>query len=803
MEDYYKLLFQQSSAAFAYHKIICDENDVPIDYEFIEVNSAYERLTNRKAGELVGKKVTDVFPVILHQEIDWIKVYGDIALNGGGKDFEQYSKTLKQWHKVNVLSPEKYFFATIITDMTQERSKISELDAFFNVNLDLLCIADTEGNFVKVNKAWEIALGHPRHELEGSKFLDFVHKDDLPATLGALSELAEQKTVINFVNRYRCGDGSYRFIEWRTSPSGKLIYAAARDVTERIQDQRGLEKLITLSEELLHISATDYQRIADNVRTLSKAKVVAFNLSEPDCSSFTTVAISGLNSMIKKASSMLGFELVGKKWPRDLAREEKLREKVTTHFASLLELTGFVLPEYTINRLEAIYSTGAVTVVKILIGEKMIGDFTLIMPAGQTFASEAFVEIYTRQVGLFLAGKRAESDIFAAKEQAVAASKAKTQFLANMSHEIRTPLNSIIGMADLLAETSLSEIQSEYIRIFKSAGETLLSLINDTLDIAKMESGKMTLDYSSFNLLELVANTVELMSVRAMRKHLKISCAIDPGTPPWVWGDPDRLKQVLLNLTGNAIKFTHQGEVLVQVKPLEQKQGGTGDLGVLFTVTDTGPGIPQAAVADIFDEFSQVDSSTTRQNDGSGLGLTISSRLVSLMNGEMWVDSTLGVGSSFYFTVWFRTPPTGPTFSPPVKQLASAVNPLRVLLVEDSQENRLLIQHYLETTPHHLDIAVNGKEALERAKAGDYDLIFMDIQMPVMDGYDATQAIRSWEQANQRDPVPIIALTAYALSEEVQRMLANGFDAHLSKPQKKATLLRLIDEYAKVTESQE
>lgn len=806
MNDLYKSMIDQVSLAYAYHRIICDENGVPTDYEFVEVNPAFERMTGLKAEELIGKTVREALPGIISDEFDWIKEYGEIALKGGNKEFRQYSGHLDRWFKVNACSLEKNYFATFITDVTDELNKLAELEPFFTVNLDLLCIASTDGYFLKLNQAWEDALGYSIQELIGRKFTDFIHEEDLPATLEAISELSRQKQLLNFVNRYRRKDGSYRFIQWRSHPHGKLIYASARDITEIVEDKKDLELLVALSEDLLHhsVSEVNYQFIADNIRKLSKAKVVSFNLYEEEGAYFTPVAISGLSSMVQKVSSMLGVKILGSRWARRGQMEELLKDKVTTCFPSLSELIPYVTLEHPvkinlIKILEHSYGIGTVAVIKIMRGNRNIGDFILLMPEGESLARVELLEIYTRQVGLFVTNKLTERAILEAKEQAEAASKAKTQFLANMSHEIRTPLNSIIGMADLLAETQLSPEQDEYIRLFRGAGETLLNLVNDILDISKMEFGKIELDYNNFNLHELVANTAELMSVRAVNKQITFDCHINPATPEWVCGDRERLKQILINLSGNAIKFTNRGGISIEIKPISQEQeihNDPEDIGILFAVSDTGPGIPKEAMDDIFEEFSQMDSSTTRQTEGSGLGLSISKKLVSLMGGDIWVESELKKGSTFFFTAWFRKPAAQEAKNMQSTQLRTSARSLKILLVEDSQDNRLLFQHYLKNTPHELDVAVNGEVAVTKATNQDYDLVFMDIQMPIKDGYEATREIRRWEEVNRRKPAPIIALTAYALKEEVQKMLISGFDSHLSKPIKKATLLNFINDLA-------
>lgn len=378
-------------------------------------------------------------------------------------------------------------------------------------------------------------------------------------------------------------------------------------------------------------------------------------------------------------------------------------------------------------------------------------------------------------------------------EMEIAQTNSKNQVLANMSHEIRTPLNSIIGMADLLAQTPLSDQQKEYLQIFKAAGESLLSRVNDMLDIANIECGSIQLDCCPFNLHELVTGCIGLVSERAAKKQVAINYTLDESLPEKICGDQGRLKQILLNLVDNAVKFTTHGEVSIQVKPAEEKNRSSRELCLLFSISDTGCGIPPDSLTEISQLFTQADPSCSHQFSSIGLGLTISQKLVSLMRGKMWVESTLGQGSTFNLTAWFRT--LDQVTDPQLTEHQD-IKPLKILLVEDGPENRFLITHYLRNTPHNLDIAVDGQGSLIKTMSETYDLILMDIEMPVMDGYEATRQIRGREIMNRKPPVPIIALTSHAKPEDIEKAMACGFTAHLPKPTKKSTILKLVKQYA-------
>ncbi len=524
------------------------------------------------------------------------------------------------------------------------------------------------------------------------------------------------------------------------------------------------------------------------------------------------------------------------------------------------------------------------------------------------------------------------------RDAAIKASTVKTEFLASMSHEIRTPLNAIIGMGELLSETPLTRVQKRYVGVFKKAGEALLALVNDILDLSKIEAGQLGLEKIPFNLRTLIEETVDIHALRADEKNLELLCHIGTDVPAQVKGDAVRLRQILLNLVGNAIKFTQKGEVVVKVSSTDISD----PYRLLFSVEDTGIGIPADKINTVFDSFSQADSSTTRQYGGTGLGLTISKRLVELMGGRIRAESVEGKGSVLSFAISLESVPepqariaTDASFSfkdvrvliiddnstnrlilrevlsaqgalvseghggaegirlfreasragqdyavvitdchmpevdgfavvealrtgdgscktilmvsssqlssdmstasalgigaylmKPVKsvELIKAINVamlktldetqdhivttplperhtenLPILLVEDTPDNRLLVKAYLRKTPYKIEEAENGSVALQKFKTHAYGLVLMDIQMPVMDGHQATRFMREWETEQGRDPTPIIALTAHAVKQEMDKSIAAGCTAHLIKPIKKETLLQIVQKYLPVS----
>lgn len=387
--------------------------------------------------------------------------------------------------------------------------------------------------------------------------------------------------------------------------------------------------------------------------------------------------------------------------------------------------------------------------------------------------------------------RRLVQELAEANDRAAAAENSKTTFLTSISHEIRTPMNALLGMVDLLMETQLSDEQHKYLRTFKGASERLLLLINDLLDVSVMETGQIQLDLRPFDLRDLIEVQVELFRAEADKKGLILSSTIEPRVPHLVSGDPVRLGQILFNLLGNAIKFTHTGQVALSVDL-------DAEARVQFSISDTGIGITREKQRHIFEIFTQADSSTTRRYGGTGVGLAICRNLVERMGGRLWVKSELGKGSCFQFNAVL--PPALPRLveeglgEEAVKALVEATGPLKILLVEDSPDNRLLIDFYLKNTPFALIEAEDGQQAVqvfERA-GGSIDLVLMDIQMPVMDGYAATREIRRIEQARAWQPCVITALTASVLDESIHKSYEAGCSAHLKKPIRKETLLRAI-----------
>ncbi|SOB58278.1 putative Histidine kinase [Pseudodesulfovibrio profundus] len=378
--------------------------------------------------------------------------------------------------------------------------------------------------------------------------------------------------------------------------------------------------------------------------------------------------------------------------------------------------------------------------------------------------------------------KAAQDELRKAKDQAERFSRSKSEFLTNMSHEIRTPLNGILGMLQLMETTGLNSEQHEYVDAAVRSSERLANLLADILDLSRVEAGKLIIQYSPFSLRDSLQQICDMYRLTGEHRAVRLECRIDESLPQFVQGDAIRLQQVLTNLVGNAYKFTEKGSISLEA--YVQGRMDYGECRVLFTVADTGIGIPDDKIESLFESFTQVSEGYTRSYQGAGLGLAICKRLVELMNGTLAIDSELGVGTTLYVSLPFAVAEQEVTVSDTesARGQGSQLSGLRILLAEDERVNSTVTNRLLEKSGHHVEVVENGRQAIAALQEDAFDVVLMDIQMPVMDGVEATKAIRGGQAGDRAKDIPIVAVTAYAMVGDREKFMAEGMDGYVVKP---------------------
>ncbi|CAI6052450.1 PAS domain S-box protein [Cohnella sp. JJ-181] len=606
-----------------------------------------------------------------------------------------------------------------------------------------VALVDPKGLILAVNPAMERILGYGKEEFLGTNFGWFSLSGEPVQSVEDLRRLmGDSELEVQLESRFARKDGhtiwALLSVRLFRGEEGQPLYYIAQiiDITKQKESEQRLQESVER-----YTSLKKYNHDA----------VISFDLSG---------RVINANAMAEKMTGYnIESELIG------------------------MELANLI-GQPNVNRIlsEALHDITVERGIDTLVAKE--GDIV------EVITSIAPIFVNNQNIGFYLICKDISEQrrLVVAKEMAEATNRAKSEFLAMMSHEIRTPMNGVIGMTDLLLDAELDEENASYVEIIRKSGEALLSIINDILDLSKIEAGRSELQELTFDLRNCIKDCLSVVSAKADEKQLELSYSIQHDVPDFIHADPDRLKQVLLNLLGNAVKFTPGGKVSVSVKKAK------GDQAMLeFAVSDTGIGIPPDRLDEIFEPFSQIDSFMMRRHEGTGLGLSISRRIVELMGGEIHAESDGKSGSTFRFTFSLNESESKHIGDPQLSD-AAEMPQANILIGEDNPINTLVLKKMLEKMGHRVQVAVNGKEVIDAALREPFDLIFMDVHMPVVNGLDATRAIRQKLPSGQMPR--IVAVTANALKSDRENCIAAGMDDYVSKPVKRDVIRKILRQHA-------
>ena len=743
------------------------------------------------------------------------------------------------------------------------KQQAEEIENFFNCAIDLLCIANTDGYFERLNQEWQNALGYTLEELKEKRFLEFVHPDDVPATLQVMSQLVGQNKVLEFINRYRCKDGSYRWIEWRSYPHENKIFAAARDITERKQTEEEFQLqrsyLITILENLpglVWLKDTQGKFLATN-----RAFAISCGLNEPEllqgkndfdiwASDLAEKYWADDQEVMKEGKQKTVEELISDKgqqiwfetfkspvrdeqgfivgttgYARDITErkrvEEELRknEILTRTAIENLPIIFYMIDKDGLFKLSIgaglqslglqpnqVVGISAFELYKdyphIIEGVKMalsgeMATFESNVSGASHFNIVTPFSISNKKDGIvgvaldITERKRIEHEAILAKEKAEENDRLKTAFLQNMSHEIRTPMNAIMGFTSLMAENyNNREKLEQYSNIIDRRCNDLLAIINDILDISKIESGQSTLHIEECNINEVFTelalffadyqNLTNKQHIQLLMHKIMGENIVNIKT------DKLKLKQILINLITNAFKFTETGTIECGCKLDNNK--------LLFHVSDTGIGIPVEKHEFVFDRFYRIDTVVSRNYvGGTGLGLPIVKGLTGLLGGKVWLESECYKGSTFYFTINYqKVNIPNPISVAPAETSQHFAHEKNLLIVEDDECNAMYLQELLNGYFSNIYVAKTGQDAIKLVHDHTIDIVLMDVRLPDITGYEATNEI-----LKHFPTLKIIAQTAYAANDERYKALEAGCVDYISKPTKRELLLSIISKYLK------
>lgn len=656
-----------------------------------------------------------------------------LLINGVEKDY---------WFQTSIspiiVNGKRNSIITLI-DITESKNREEVLDRYRKIidnARDIIFLFDLEGRIIDVNKSAVETYGYTKQELCGMNIRTI--RDDWGYSNEQMNLIDQTGLFFETIHKRKNGSTFHVEVSAQTIRirDMKIIFSVVRDITERKKAERDIR-----------VNQEKYYLLFMNM----KSAYCYYKMEYDQNGNITDLILIEVNQ---------AFELLF-----DKQKEEVIGNKFTEIFPNMKKFLTEAIHSYACKLL-----TGNSVEIEELYSSEYNKWFSLSIysPYGDDIV--AIVSDITSM-------KKTELRLISMKETAEAANRAKSEFLANMSHEIRTPINGMVGMVDLTLLTDLTFEQRDNLETAKGCANTLLNIINDILDFSKMEAGKLSIENISFDLKELIEELIKTYTVRVEEKGLELNYTYHSSIPQYLIGDPNRLRQIINNLLSNAVKFTNEGSVTLTIKCICKNKN---EVELKFMVTDTGIGISYESMKTLFQSFNQVEQSFTKKYGGTGLGLAISKNLVELMGGNIGVVSEKGVGSTFYFSLSFLVGSNVEIKENQMKQLTKSKKQLHIMLAEDDIINQKVFLKILQERGYTVDLANNGLEVLDLFKRDRYDVILMDIQMPEMNGLEATSKIRELEGDKRR--TPIIALTAYALKGDKERFLSLGMDGYISKP---------------------
>jgi PAS domain S-box-containing protein len=686
-------------------------------------------------------------------------------------------------------------------DFNEQNFNTGELDYKFLAenSSDLISRHTTDGIFTYASPACKNLIGFEPEELIGRSAYEFFFPQDLERIQKSRNKIYEEPGINTFIYKFRRKDGTYicfetmlRSIKNNTSGEVEELIAVSRDVTSRVHTEDSMKKQSALLEGVAR--ATNHLLTDRDFNTsIQKAMDIIGEVADIDrIYIYENHKDEKTGKLLSNQKFEWTFRFIEPQINNPELQNVDLKEQYP--FCYSLLSTGKTINELVKNiplpdrKLFEKNEIKSILIVPIFIKDNFwgfIGFDDCTYEKIWAKCDESILSATAGNIGGAVQRMLIENELIKAKEIAELATKIKSDFLATMSHEIRTPMNGVIGMTELLSQTKLEPDQKEFVETISLCGNNLLRIINDILDISKIESGKMELENAPFDLKLCIEEVFDLLAIKAFEKNLELHYLVDPMISPYIYGDITRLRQIVLNLTSNAVKFSNKGNIIISVKPVNNINES---LEIEFSIKDFGIGISEDKIKKLFADFTQADKTIARKFGGTGLGLVICSRLVNLMGGKIWVESTLGKGSTFHFTIKTRAAP----FSPQKTYLMGDVPQLKnkkVLIVDDNEINRHILHLNCQLWGMITTGVPNGKDALEAIKNSDYDMALVDMQMPEMNGIELCEKIRFLKT---KEELPIFMLTSIGDADKDSKIIKKLFSGYLTKPIKQYQLFYAI-----------